>query len=84
MGRAKSKLKAGVIGTGMGRYKDGEWFCEFSIPLTALKMMPKAGGSLGVGIQILDGPTAGLRTFQKPEGIEQAIWFKVKLATSGE
>jgi len=82
-GRGRSLVTA-KKGTGMGRYKDGEWFCEFSIPLTALKVMPKPGGSLGVGIQILDGPTAGLRTFQKPESIEQAIWFKVKLATSAD
>lgn len=82
-GRGHSLVTA-KKGLGMGRYKDGEWFCEFSIPLTGLKVRPNPGDSIGVGVEILDGPTAGLRTFQKPAGFEQAIWFKVKLATPPE
>ncbi|MCF7808448.1 MAG: hypothetical protein K9M49_02795 [Candidatus Marinimicrobia bacterium] len=76
------QLPINFKGLGMGRYKDGEWFCEFSIPLTALKVPPKSGDTIGVGVHIMDGPVAGLRTFQAPLGAGQPIWFTVKLASS--
>ena len=80
--RRGRQLPVAFKGLGMGSYRDGYWFCEFAIPLTALKVPPKPGDTIGVGIEVLTGPVAGLRTFQAPLGTGQPIWFKVQLAAN--
>ena len=75
-------------GSAISLYGDNEWFCEFKIPLTALKELPKPGSIIGVGFKTALAPRDPT-AFPDPRAVKQELvtnewWVKVRLATPPE
>lgn len=71
-------------GSAVSRYADGEWFCEFKIPLTGLKKLPEPGSSIGVGFKTALSRTDPM-AFPDPRAVKQELitnewWVKMILA----
>ena len=71
----------------ISKYSQGQWFCEASIPLTALKRVPKYGDKLGVGLRTIPRkPDEAFSLYVNyPELSQPGIysgpwWVKVQLA----
>ena len=72
-------------GSSFSSYKEGEWSCEFKVPMSGLKTMPAPGSKIGVGFSAyFPPPSPRSITVLQPGPTETIItewWVKLTLAS---
>jgi len=75
-------------GSSFSSYKEGEWSCEFKVPMSGLKTMPVPGSKIGVGFSAYPPPRSPrVDAVLQPKPTETIItewWVKLTLATPPE